>query len=300
LKLRGFLASILRSFLSSSATGNATAPEQQTSISTTKRYRKFVVYYGWYSNGKGELLPEIERIIAAQPEFVVSPYHTSDGRINLSPRVIGRLHEAGVKILAYVTTANGNRDLGDVLREIRIGLEADTDGIFLDEVSMLQSDRQVNYFREIYYDVKSFGSDRIVITNPGSILVNEKVMAVSDIVSFEHQWRLAPHIDWFSRYPATRFMGISSNDIEDVMGYRVDGNVAARDTIEAWQRGIGYHYSTNTYTTLAPWFEEYQRALEDYGSAGTTLHELQLKTIHSDGSEIKTVHRSEKRAREDL
>ncbi|MEW6605635.1 MAG: spherulation-specific family 4 protein, partial [Thermoproteota archaeon] len=186
-----------------------------------------------------------------------------------------------------VATGNGNRNLDDVLKEIKTGLDADADGVFLDEVAMLHSDRQVDHYKEIYDYVKSSGSDRIVIANPGSILVNEKVMTVSDIVSFEHQWRLASQIDWFSAYPATRFMGISSNDIENVMGYKVDGEAALRDTIDAWQGGIGYHYSTNTYTALAPWFEDYQKALEDYESSGTALRELWVKTVDSEGSEIK-------------
>lgn len=273
---------IFLSFLSSS-TVLAAAPEP---VSTTT-YRKFVIYYGWYSDGRGNLGPELERIISAKPEFVISPYHTSSGQVNLSSEVIDRFHDAGVKVLIYVATGNANRDLDKVLKEIKTGLDAGTDGVFLDEVAMLHSDKQVNHYKEIYDYVKSLGSERTVIANPGSILVSEKVMAVSDIVSFEHQWRLASHIDWFSKYPATRFMGISSNDITNVMGYRVDGESAPRDTIEAWQGNIGYHFSTNTYTTLVPWFEEYHKALEDYASTGTTLHELNVKTVDSGGTEIR-------------
>jgi hypothetical protein len=269
------------SFLSSS-TLIAAAPEQGATT-----YRRFVIYYGWYSDSPGELGQEIERIIAAKPEFVISPYHTSTGQVNLGPKVIDRFHEAGVKVIVYVATGNGNRELDDALQEIRTGLDSGADGVFLDEVAMLHSDWQVDHYKEIYDYTKSFGSERLVIANPGSILVNEKVMSVSDIVSFEHQWRLASHIDWFSRYPATRFMGISSNDISNVMGYRVDEEAAARDTIEAWQGGIGYHFSTNTYTTLASWFEEYQKALEDYAVSGTELKELRVETVDGEGNDIK-------------
>lgn len=282
------------SFLSTSSTVIAAVPEQQSSQSSsplqptaTGSHRKFVVYYGWYSDSRGELGQEIDRIIAARPEFVISPYHTSDGLVNLSPRVIDRFHEAGVKIIAYVATGNGNKDLEYVFREIRTGLDSGADGVFLDEVSMLHSDREMDHYSRIYDCVKSFGSDKVVIANPGSVLVNEKVMNVSDIVSFEHQWRLAPYIDWFSRYPATRFMGISSNDIDNVMGYRINQELAPRDTIEAWQEGIGYHYSTNKYITLEPWFEEYQRALEDYTTSDRTMHQLQVKTVGADGNEIR-------------
>lgn len=272
---------IFLSFLSSS-TVIAAAPEQGATT-----YRKFVIYYGWYSDSRGEMGQEIERIIAARPEFVISPYHTSTGQVNLKPEVVDRFHDAGIKVIAYVATGNGDRDLDSVFKEMKAGLDGGADGVFLDEVATLHYDWQVGYYREIYDYAKSFGSERIVIANPGTILINEKVMSVSDILSFEHQWRLASHLDWFSGYPATRFMGISSNDIANVMGYRVDEESAARDTIEAWQGGIGYHLSTNSYTTLAPWFEEYHEALEDYAVSGTELQELQVRTVDSEGAEIK-------------
>lgn len=272
---------IFLSFLSSSALVAAT-PEQGSIT-----YRKFVIYYGWYSDSRGELGSEIERIIVAEPEFVISPYHTSTGQVNLKSEVIERFHDTGVKVLVYIATGNGHRDLESVLKEIKTGLDAGTDGVFLDEVAMLHSDSQAGHYKKIYDYVKSFGTERIVIANPGSVLVNEKVMSVSDIVSFEHQWRLASHIDWFSRYPPARFMGISSNDIANVMGYRVDEEAAVRDTIEAWQAGIGYHFSTNSYTTLEPWFEGYQKVLADYSMSGSTLHTLQVKTVDSEGNDIK-------------
>jgi hypothetical protein len=271
---------IFLSFLSSSTV--IAAPEQGTTT-----YRKFVVYYGWYSDDEGELGQEIERIVAARPEFVISPYHTSTGEVNLRSEVIEKFHENGVKVLVYVATGDGNRQLESVLKEIKTALDSGADGVMLDEVSMLDSNWQVNYYKQIYEYTKSFGSERLVIANPGSVLVNEKVMSVSDIVSFEHQWRLASQLDWFSKYPATRYMGISSNDINNVMGYKVDEETSARDTIEAWQGGIGYHFSTNTYTTLARWLEEYQQAIEHYAVSGANLNEVQVRTIDTEGNEIK-------------
>jgi hypothetical protein len=82
-------------------------------------------------------------------------------------------------------------------------------------------------------------------------------------------------------------MGISSNDIANVMGYSVDVEPAVSDTIEAWQIGIGYHFSTNTYTTLAPWYESYQAALDEHAVSSAQLHELQVKTVDTEGNDIK-------------
>src|SRR5688572_9005939 len=108
---------IFLSFLSSS-TVIAAAPEQGTTT-----YRKFVIYYGWYSDGRGEHGPEIERIVAARPEFVISPYLTSTGQLNLTPEIMDRFHEAGIKVIVYVATGNGNRDLDSVFGEIKAGLD---------------------------------------------------------------------------------------------------------------------------------------------------------------------------------
>jgi hypothetical protein len=127
---------IFLSFISSS-TLIAAAPEQG---STT--YRKFVIYYGCYAGHGGEMGPEIDRIIAARPEFVISPYYTSTGQVNLQQEVSDRFHGEGIKVIVYVATGNANRELEDVLGEIKTGLDAGADGVFLDEVATLHSDRQ--------------------------------------------------------------------------------------------------------------------------------------------------------------
>ncbi len=284
MKLKALLAVALLSFLSSAGLV-AAAPESSTAAAVP--YRKFVIYYGWYFDSEGRPGPDVDRIISAKPEYVISPYHTSTGQVNLKPAVMEKFHESGIKVLIYVATGNGWRDLDGALEEMKTGFDNGADGVMLDEVAMLHEKWQVDYYRKIYDYAKSFGSEKIVIANPGSILVSESVMSVSDILSFEHQWRLAPHIDWFSKYPATRFMGISSNDIANVMGYKVDGDVAASDTVESWQSGVAYHYSTNKYTDLPPWFGQYQAALDEHAASGSTLHEVSVRTVGTDGKEIK-------------
>ncbi|MCI0562170.1 MAG: spherulation-specific family 4 protein [Nitrososphaera sp.] len=275
-----FLAMLLMSFISSS--GIVTAAPEQASV-----YRKFVIFYGWYLDGEGRLGPDLDRIVRSKPEYVISPFYTSSGLVNLSPEVLQRFHDSGIRVMVYIATGNADRSLDGVLGEIKTGLQSGADGVMLDEVASLHYAWQVDYYEAIYDYVKSFGADKVVIANPGSIIVSESVMSVSDIVSFEHQWRLAPAIDWFSRYPAARFMGISSNDIPGVMGYAVDGEAAVRDTVEAWQSGMGYHYATNSYTGLEHWFEDYQKALDDFAVSGSDLNEVTVKTVDTAGGEIK-------------
>lgn len=248
---------------------------------------KFVIYYGWYYNQDGRLGHDIDRIIEAKPEFIISPYYTSAGEVNLRPKVMEKFHDNGIKVLTYVATGDTDRNLMNVLAEIKAGFDSGADGIMVDEVSILHTQFELNYYKKIYDYVKSFGSDKIVVANPGSVLVSEEVMSISDIVSFEHQWRLAPSIDWFSKYPSTRFMGVSSNDIENVMGYAVSENNAVADTMDAWQAGIGYHFSTDSYTELPAWFGDYESKLDSYNYSGSKLDHLKVDTIDSEGKEIK-------------
>jgi hypothetical protein len=179
-KLKAFVAMmLLSSFLSSSSIVAATSEPGLA-------YRKFVIYYGWYSDSEGRPGPDLDRIIRSKPEYVISPYYTSTGLVNLKPEVMDRLHESGIKVLVYVATWNSGRNLDAVFAEMKTRF----DGVFFDEVAMLHAQPQVSYYREIYEHAKSFGSDKVVIANPGSILVSESIMSVSDIVSFEHQGAL--------------------------------------------------------------------------------------------------------------
>lgn len=97
-KLKAFLAMmLLSSFLSFSSIVAATSEPGVA-------YRKFVIYYGWYSDSEGRLGPDLDRITRSKPEYVISLYYTSTGLVNLKPEVMDRLHESGVKVLVYVAT----------------------------------------------------------------------------------------------------------------------------------------------------------------------------------------------------
>ncbi len=86
-------------------------------------------------------------------------------------------------------------------------------------------------------------------------------MEVAGRVMVEHQWRnLRLGSLWSFRYPAQRFMGVSSNE-DHAMGYAVDEPRVVEDTREAWRAGIGWHSSTGRYIELPDWFGAYMRAV---------------------------------------
>ena len=48
------------------------------------------------------------------------------------------------------------------------------DGIFVDEVTNIQTDAEYDYYAAIYNHVKSYGQDRLVVMNPNNFKVTEK------------------------------------------------------------------------------------------------------------------------------
>lgn len=53
-------------------------------------------------------------------------------------------------------------------------------------------------------------------------------------------------------------MGISSNEYCADASCATDGSNAVSKTVESWdQARIGYHYSTDRYVNLPPWFDNY-------------------------------------------
>lgn len=220
----------------------------------------YVIYYGHLVDKDGATTEEAERIIAAKPELVIVPYSFPDGELNLMPEVHEQFREAGIKVLTYTWTDYGARDINAVKGDVDRQMAAGVDGIFVDEVTNIRTDAEHGYYAEIHRHVKSYGQDKLVVMNPGHYQVNERVMLISDIVSFEAEWVYHDQIPWMERYPSSRFMGVSSN--EYCAGCVSESNAAA-ETIEAWEAGIGYHYAADKYIDLPAWFDGYATQVQE-------------------------------------
>jgi hypothetical protein len=231
------------------------------------RVNSYVVYYGWLADSAAGTANEAAwRIAAAEPAIAILHARTAPpaGHLNLSPEVLGVLHQAGVRVYAYVATNWGRADLNSVARETIDALDAGADGIFVDEADPLCTDGNYAYYRAISDYVRARGAG--LIFNTGVAGCGERVMELADYLMVEHQWRDAlAHSPWMGRYPSERFMGVSSNE-GGAMGYHVDGYRACADAREARQRGIGWHTGTDRYIELPSWFAAYMQALPDcYG-----------------------------------
>ena len=214
----------------------------------------YVIYYGHLVNYDGKITNQTLQIIAAKPKLVIVPYSLQDGEPNLTPRVVEQFHKAGIKVVTYTWTKYGNRSIDEVKSDISKQLIAGADGIFIDEVTNIETDREYNYYSTIYNYIKNYDPDKLVVMNPGHYKVTERIMQISDIVSLEEEWTYYKHIPWKDHYAPARFMGVSSNEYCD--NCTTNSN-AANKTRDAWNSGIGYHFSTDKYIDLPNWFDDY-------------------------------------------
>ncbi|HEX2615222.1 MAG TPA: spherulation-specific family 4 protein [Nitrososphaera sp.] len=214
----------------------------------------YVIYYGHLVNSDGTISEQASRIIEARPQLVIVPYSFPDGTPNLTDKVHQQFKDAGIKVLTYTWTKYGERNIDEVKADIDSQLAAGVDGIFVDEVTNISTDKEYSYYSAIYKYVKSHDSGKLVVMNPGHYKVTEKIMQISDIVSLEEEWVYHGQIAWKENYPPARFMGVSSNEYCTEC---ITAANAAEKTLEAWNSGIGYHFATDRYIDLPEWFSGY-------------------------------------------
>ncbi len=220
----------------------------------------FVIYYGWLiADVAGTPNSAAHAIAAARPDLLIASFNTFEPKyINLSRQVRDLLHQAGVRLFAYVDTGYGQRDRNVVKAEALEYLSQDVDGIFFDQVYNFLDNAQLEYYQELYGFVRN--QLRSVIVNPGIGQPGQEIMNVTDILMVEHAWReMYQANSWFSAYPPQRFMGNSSDEHNST--YLMDCEAAVKETTEAWNNGIGWHFSTNRYTALPVWFLDYAFSL---------------------------------------
>jgi len=224
----------------------------------------YVIYYGWLiASRSGRPNAQAKAIARARPKILIACYHTFTPQwINLSSDVQHLLRSAGIRTFAYTTTSYGTRRVQAIQQQIRQYILGGVDGIFLDEAYNFLDASKEAYYRRLYEYTKELGAD--VILNPGISDCGEAIMRVTDMLMVEHQWQHFYQANpWRHAYPPARFMGTSSNEPGAIgyVGHAVDATQALRDTREAWANGVGWHYSTDRYITLPPWFLDYARTV---------------------------------------
>ncbi len=160
---------------------------------------------------------------------------------------ISAFRAAGGRVLGYVYTSYGARDIGQVKADIdlwysRFGVE----GIFLDEQANTAA--ALPYYRAIRDHIKSKGGEALVVANPGTATL-EGYMATNDVTCvFETDgqagfatWTPAA---WTANYPAGKFY---------VLPYNTPRASVAAFIARAAANNAGWIYLTDDVLTPNPW-----------------------------------------------
>lgn len=108
--------------------------------------------------------------------------------------IVSSLQSVGIKVVGYVYTNWGGRDINIVKSEVDKHFQwYNLDGIFFDEASDLLE--KVTYYQQLYNYVKqTYGTDKIVIINPGINTLEEYINTADIIVNFEDEY--TKYINW--------------------------------------------------------------------------------------------------------
>ncbi len=113
----------------------------------------------------------------------------------------------GIQVIGYVFTNFGSRPLSVVQAEIaRYFSWYSVDGIFFDEASVNCAD--LPYYTSLYNYVKSYGSNKMVVLNPGMntqecfMSASDVIIIFEDIFSSYESWTPS---NWVYNYPPNRF-----------------------------------------------------------------------------------------------
>ncbi|MGZ8264918.1 MAG: spherulation-specific family 4 protein, partial [Burkholderiales bacterium] len=226
--------------------------------------KTYVIYYGWLTDqDTGEPNDAASRIAAAKPPLLIANVWTAapQRHLNLSPQVLALLHAAGTAVYAYVATNWGKARMGNVKASLVEYLDAGADGVLLDEADALCGKDTLPYYAAL--SQLAWDRGKTIIVNTGRAQCSEATMRIADRVMVEHQWRdLTLRSPWASLYEPDRFMGVSSNE-PNAMRYALDAAHAIGDTLEAWEKHIGWHTSTERFIALPDWFEPYMAAVNE-------------------------------------
>jgi Spherulation-specific family 4 len=167
--------------------------------------------------------------------------------------------EAGTRVLGYVPTNYGTRDLNLAMADIdRYHSWYGVDGIFVDEAA--HTDERLGYYRALSSGIRA-SRDQLIVLNPGVVPARGYFEAADIVVSFEGPYTDYPAAlermpDWVRRMPPKRIAHLV---------YAASAEQARR--VVQSRTEAGYLYVTseslpNPWGALPPYLDEEEALLE--------------------------------------
>lgn len=251
---------------------NITSSQQQLSKAEARRSKLKIliplyIYPNWYERDK-----YIWKQVASAGKKVpiVAIINPNNGPDSKSPNVdyqqgLKDLHQSGVKIVGYVHSGYGKRDLSLVKADIDLYLKYfNVDGIFVDETA--SSKDKLEYYNQIYKHIKSQPKSLQVIINPGTDLDESYIKKpVADVaVIFENEQKV-----WSKYHPPVYTKHYSSQHFAALIHTTANSQLMKTTLDRAANSNFGYVYITNDSTNSPnhnPWdtLPSYWQSQVDY------------------------------------
>ncbi len=251
---------------------NITSSQQQLSKAEARRSKLKIliplyIYPNWYERDK-----YIWKQVASAGKKVpiVAIINPNNGPDSKSPNVdyqqgLKDLHQSGVKIVGYVHSSYGKRDLSLVKADIDLYLKYfNVDGIFVDETA--SSKDKLEYYHQIYQHIKSQTKSLQVIINPGTDLDESYIKKpVADVaVIFENERKV-----WSQYHPPVYTKHYSAQHFAALIHTTANSQLMKTTLDRAANSNFGYVYITNDSTNSPnhnPWdtLPSYWQSQVDY------------------------------------
>ncbi len=207
-------------------------------------------------------------------EIILNPASGPGEKRNPSfVKLVGNIRKAGGKVLGYVPTKYGKRDLAEVERDVRTYLKFyEVDGFLLDE--MAGTKEFLPYYRKTHRLIKELQPALRIVANPGQPYIDEGYMKTADCLllfegnpdAFAKYKPLVPS-PWIKRYPPNRF-GVTVHTVRTAADMR-------RTIEQANQTRAGWVFITdrlmpNPYDALPTYWDEEVRECETRPAASQT------------------------------
>jgi Spherulation-specific family 4 len=212
------------------------------------------IYPNWYDRDK-YLWKQVA--LAAKRVPIVAIINPNNGPDRAPPNLdyqqgMKDLQQAGVKLVGYVPSNYGNRDLQAVKADIDIyAKHFPVEGIFIDETASAQS--KLEYYHQIYQHIKSRSKSYQTIVNPGNNLDESHLQRpIADtFVTFENYQKA------WDKYRSPAYVYKYSPQHFAALIHTTANSKLMRKTIDrAAKHNFGYVYITNDSTDTAnknPW-----------------------------------------------
>ncbi len=212
------------------------------------------IYPNWYNKDK-YLWKQV--IKAADKVEIFAIINPSNGPDHAPPNSdyqqgIKDLHQVGVKVVGYVPSNYGKRDLQAVKADIDLYLKYfNIDGIFIDEATSTKD--KFNYYQQLYQHIKSQSpqqvlagiAPRTVIINPGvdvdPIYLNQPVADIT--VIFENYQKI-----WKNYQPPAYTNHYSAQHFAALIHTTANSKLMKSSLDRAVKYNFGYIYITNDST----------------------------------------------------